>query len=33
MTTGAILLILFATIPWVAWVTVYYFRNRRGTQR
>lgn len=29
MTTGAVLLILIATVPWVAWVTVYYLRNRR----
>lgn len=29
MTTGAVLLILVATLPWVVWVIAYYIRNSR----
>ena len=33
MTTGAVLLVLASTVPWVAWVVIYYFRNRKGGEQ
>ncbi len=33
MTAGALALILFATVPWVVWVVIYYLRNRKGERR
>lgn len=33
MTTGAVLLVLAATVPWVAWVVVYYLRNRKEDEQ
>lgn len=29
MSTGAVILILVTTVPWLAWVIVYYLRNRK----
>jgi hypothetical protein len=33
MTAGAVALILFATVPWVVWVVIYYLRNRKEERR
>lgn len=33
MTTGAVLLVLAATVPWVTWVVIYYLKNRKGDGR